>query len=330
MTASRSKTKIPAVVCLGEVLIDFLAEDVGPLDSVSSFLKFPGGAPANVAVGIARLGVSCGFIGKVGSDPFGKFLISVLKQNGVNTTRIVRTNKAPTALAFVSRSKKGDRDFLFYRDICADALLNKNELPLDWLQNARHLHVGGVSLTRNPSQKATLHATNVAHQNGVTISFDPNLRLDLWSNSLETCRTILRQILRYTDIFLPSQEELFVIMETNDLSKALHLAHQLGPTLICVKRGAKGSLISEVSKSGKYNTYSQPPFEVIVQDTTGAGDGFNAGLIAGLVNDFTVAQAVFQGTAVASMVITKMGAMTGLPTKSELAEFLRKKEKSGD
>ena len=122
MIKSHSKSKPPTVACLGEALIDFIAEQTGALDSVHSFRRYPGGAPANVAVGIARLGVPSGFIGKVGADTFGDFLISELNENSVHTGGITQTEEAPTALAFVSRSSAGDREFLFYRESCADIL----------------------------------------------------------------------------------------------------------------------------------------------------------------------------------------------------------------
>ena len=330
MTPYRSKIKTPIVACLGEVLIDFIAEETGTLESINSFRKHPGGAPANVAVGIARLGVATGFIGKIGADSFGNFLISVLKQNKVDTRGITQTSDAPTALAFVSRSASGDRDFLFYRNPCADILLTESDLPQDWLTNIRYLHVGGVSLTRTPSRQATLQAVKVAQQNGAVITFDPNLRLDLWSNGLRECRAVIQSLLEYTDIFLPSHEELTTLMATDDLNRAIQRAHKKGPSIICVKMGSKGSIISEETSKGTYRQFAQPSFSVNVVDTTGAGDGYDAGLIVGLVHGLPIEEAVLRGTAVASLVITKIGAMTALPTKKELAHFVDAIGKTGD
>lgn len=324
MNTSNPEDKAPIVACLGEVLIDFIAEEKGSLDSVASFQKCPGGAPANVAVGITRLGVTCGFIGKVGADPFGEFLKTSLRKNGVNTEGIVETKEAPTALAFVSRTKTGERHFLFYREPCADVLLTEDDLHQDWLHNIKYLHVGGVSLTRNPSRQTTLRAIEIARKNGVAITFDPNLRLDLWSGGLEECRKILHQVLVRTDIFLPSQQELLLIMDTEQIDDALSRAHELGPHTICLKRGADGSQISTKTSKGKYDQFSQKAFDVNVVDTTGAGDGFNAGLIVGLVKGMSLREAVRQGTAAASLVITKIGAMTTLPTEQELSQFLMK------
>ncbi len=330
MISSHSKTKPPTVACLGEVLVDFIAEETGTLNAVSSFRKYPGGAPANVAVGIARLGITSGFIGKVGADTFGDFLISTLEQNGVDTKGITQTKEAPTALAFVSRSASGDRDFLFYRNPCADTLLTESELPLDWLNQIQYLHIGGVSLTRDPSRQTTLRATEAAKQKGAKITFDPNLRLDLWSNGLSECRTVIHSILEYTDILLPSQEELTTLMATDNLNEAIHHAHKKGPSIICVKQGAHGSLISEKNREGETRQFTQLPFDVEVIDTTGAGDGYNAGLIVGLVQGLSIEKAVLRGTAVASLVITKMGAMTALPTENELTNFLNESGKIDD
>jgi sugar/nucleoside kinase (ribokinase family) len=322
MTKSHSESKLPIVACLGEVLIDFIAEQTGTLDSVHSFRRYPGGAPANVAVGIARLGVPSGFIGKVGADTFGEFLISMLKENGVHTGGITQTEEAPTALAFVSRPSSGDRDFLFYREPCADILLTGSELPKNWLSQIQYLHLGGVSLTRNPSRQATLQAAKLTQANGGKITFDPNLRIDLWTKGLTECRSITQAILEFTDIFLPSKEELLILMGTDNLNKAIIRAHEMGPPIICVKMGSRGSMISERNQRGEFRKFTQPPFTVDVVDTTGAGDGYDPGLIVGLVQGLSLEEAVRQGTAVASLVITKMGAMTALPTTTELGGFL--------
>jgi sugar/nucleoside kinase (ribokinase family) len=322
MTKSYSKSNPPIVACLGEALIDFIAEQTGTLDSVHSFRRYPGGAPANVAVGVARLGVASGFIGKVGADTFGDFLISELNENGVNTGGITQTEVASTALAFVSRSEAGDRDFLFYRESCADILLTDSELPQDWLRHIQYLHLGSVSLTQNPSRQATLQAAKLTNANGGKVTFDPNLRINLWTKGLAECRSVTQALLEFTDIFLPSEEELQMLMGIDDIGKAIIRAHKMGPSVICVKMGSRGSLISERTQECKFRKFTQPPFTVDLVDTTGAGDGFDAGLIVGLVEGLSLEEAVRQGTAVASLVITKMGAMTALPTKSELDDFL--------
>ena len=218
---------VPTVTCLGEVLIDFVAETTGALHSVSKFRKYPGGAPANVAVGLARLGIHCGFIGKIGDDAFGDFLQKTLQDNKVNTSGLTRTQQAPTALAFVTQSSAGEPDFHFYRHPCADILLTKADLPITWLQGTRFLHVGSVSLTQDPSRQATIHAVKVAKAHSATVSFDPNLRLDLWDKGIDDCYRMIHTLLKETDIFLPSMEELLLIMDTNDLEEAASKVKEL-------------------------------------------------------------------------------------------------------
>lgn len=313
----------PQVICLGETLIDFIGETPGDLTQVTSFRKCPGGAPANVAVGIARLGGSCGFIGAVGTDSFGHFLIRTLQENGVFTQGIIQTTEAPTALAFVSRKESGERDFLFYRERCADLLLTKKDLFLPWLETANYLHVGSVSLTANPSQQATMFAVKHAKAHGAKITFDPNLRLDLWSNDDKRCRQIIGKLLPLTDIVLPSEEELCFLMETDDLQEAIMRIAKLGPSIICVKQGEAGATLFQKTPKGAITREHQHAFLVSVTDTTGAGDAFNAGFITGLTQGMTYSQALYQGQAVAALVVTKIGAMSALPSHQELAEFLR-------
>lgn len=313
---------IPTIVCLGEALIDFIAETPGALSRVTQFKKCSGGAPANVAVGVARLGANCGFIGKVGLDPFGEFLIETLQQNGVNTRGIIRTHEAPTALAFVSRTQTGDRDFFFYRNPCADILLRKEELPQEWLQASRFLHVGGVSLTQDPSRQTTLYATQTARAHGATISFDPNLRLNLWENDLDECRRVTEKLLSVSDIFLPSEEELLQLMGTNDLNVAIERVLKLGPKIVCVKQGAAGIQAARQLERGDLEKFHQPAFTVPVVDTTGAGDGFNAGFLNSLIKGLGFREALYQGCAVAAFVVTQIGAMSALPTQPQLDQFL--------
>ena len=330
MNAGQHGRAIPTVLCLGEALIDFIAETAGSLATAPRFLRCAGGAPANVAVGIARLGVACGFIGKVAADPFGDFLVTTLQTNGVDTRRVVRSRDARTALAFVSRTAGGERDFLFYRNLCADLQLTEKDLPLDWLQQARFLHIGGVSLSSDPSRQATLRAIEYAKANHVIVTFDPNLRLDLWKNGLAECRQVVRSALSSTEIFLPSEEELLLLMNTKDLDKAASQVLELGPRVVCVKQGPKGASVTAMSPQGRVEGFRQAAFTVPVVDTTGAGDGFNAGLLAGLANGMSLPVAVRQGTGVAALVITKKGAMSALPTYRQLRRFLAHAHEKND
>ncbi|MBK5112031.1 MAG: carbohydrate kinase [Candidatus Heimdallarchaeota archaeon] len=310
------------MISIGEVLVDFLSEDVGTLNTVKRFQKCPGGAPANFAVGLARLGVDVAFIGKVGDDPFGKFLTNVLKNEKVNIDNVIKAQKDErTALAFVSLDEDAERDFVFYRKNAADLQLTEKEIKSDYLTNAKYIHFGTVSLTEEPSRTATITAIDKCRGAGGKSCFDPNLRLDLWEN-LKTLREIIDKILRKTDILYPSLEELKFILQREDIEEqeAIDLIMKKYPIeIVALKMGKEGCLI----KKREDFFLAVPSFEVQVLDTTGAGDGFNVGFIFGLLEEKSIQEAGVIGNAVGALVVQKKGAMTSLPTREELQEFLK-------
>ncbi|EOA35289.1 hypothetical protein CARUB_v10020459mg [Capsella rubella] len=176
-----STQESPDVVCFGEMLIDFVPTTSGlSLADAPAFKKAPGGAPANVAVGIARLGGSSAFIGKVGEDEFGYMLASILKDNNVNNEGMRFDPGARTALAFVTLTSEGEREFMFYRNPSADMLLEESELDLDLIKKAKIFHYGSISLITEPCKSAHIAAAKAAKEAGVLLSYDPNLRLPLW------------------------------------------------------------------------------------------------------------------------------------------------------
>src|SRR5262249_59617017 len=172
------------VVAFGELLVDFVPA-AGPQSLVTAeiFKKAAGGAPANVAAGIARLGVSSAFMGMVGDDDFGRFLAGELWKAGVDVAPLRFTGKARTGLAFVSLQANGERDFLFYRSPGADMLMTPEDVDEDALRAARAFHFGSISLATGPSRAITLHAPASARRQGKLITYDPNLPLELWPST---------------------------------------------------------------------------------------------------------------------------------------------------
>ncbi len=312
----------PVVLSIGEVLIDFISEEVGAINKVKGFQKCPGGAPANFAVGLARLGVDVAFVGKVGDDPFGEYLLDVLKKEKVNTENVIKAQKNErTALAFVSLDEDAEREFVFYRKNAADLQFTEKELKLDYLANAKYIHFGTVSLTEEPSRTATIAAIEKCREAGGKSCFDPNLRLDLWEN-LETIREIIDKVLKKTDILYPSLDELKFILQREDIEEqeAIDLIIEKYPIdIVALKRGKEGCLI----KKREDFFLTIPAFDVDVLDTTGAGDGFNVGFIFGLIEEKSIEEAGIMGNAVGALVIQKKGAMTSLPSREELQEFLK-------
>src|SRR5690625_3117785 len=188
------------VITIGEVLIDFIPAIRGSkLKEVESFIKKPGGAPANVAACVSRLGGKSKFIGKVGQDAFGEYLVDILRAEKVDTNDIFYTDEAKTALAFVSLDNSGERDFSFYRNPSADMLLREDEIQADIFEKGDILHFCSVDLIEAPVKYAHLKAIEYAKQNGAIVSFDPNVRLPLWDDETE-CRQTIKQFIKHADI----------------------------------------------------------------------------------------------------------------------------------
>jgi fructokinase len=171
------------VVCLGEALVDLISTESGvDLESAPAFQKAAGGAPANVAVGLVRLGRRAGFVGALATDPLGEFLAETLRATGVQMTGTCRS-VCPTALALVAVAANGDREFLFFGERPAHLDLRLTPAMRMLIRRARMLHFGSISLITEPARSATLEAIRLARQAGVTCSYDPNLRLHLWPDA---------------------------------------------------------------------------------------------------------------------------------------------------
>src|ERR671918_2209071 len=204
------------VICLGEVLIDFVPT-VTPttLIEAPAFRKAPGGAPANVAVALARLHRPSAVMGMTGDDPFGHFLELTLAEAGVDTGPLRFTSEARTALAFVSLRADGERQFMFYRHPSADMLLRPEDVDEAAIRAARALHFGTISLISQPSRSATLHAIDRARAAGCLISCDPNLRLARWPDA-QVARAGLLEAIAAADVVKISDDELLFLTGSTD------------------------------------------------------------------------------------------------------------------
>lgn len=317
------------VIALGEVLIDFVATVAGvTLAQAPAFEKAPGGAPANVAVGLARLGVSSAFLGKVGNDPFGHFLAETLAAEGVEASGLHFSDEARTALAFVSLRADGERDFMFYRHPSADMLHRPDEIPEEAVRAAAILHVGSISLIREPSRSATLHAVALARSAGRLVSYDPNLRLALWPDA-EAARAGILALWPLAHVIKVSEEELAFLSRQDDLlAGARQLWHE-GLRLLVVTRGMDGC--TPITREGSQEV---PSFPVRPVDTTGAGDGFVAGLLKGLIEQpgaieepSQLVQLCRYANAVGALTTTQRGAIPALPRAEAVARFLAETER---
>lgn len=255
------------LVALGELLIDFTPDGANEHGS-ELFAKNPGGAPANVLAMAARLGGKTAFIGKVGSDAFGKFLRGVLDRNGIDSSGLVEDETVSTTLAFVHLDEHGDRSFFFYRNPGADQMLTAREVKTELIDNCQIFHFGSVSLTHDPSRNAALYAAEYAKAQGKLVSFDPNYRAMLWDNEADALEQIKKGI-AIADITKVSEEEAQMITGDSDPAGASQKLLEMGTALVLVSLGERGAFFRTAGCAGYVPAYS-----VEVVDTNGAGDAF--------------------------------------------------------
>jgi fructokinase len=319
------------VVCLGEVLIDFVPT-VTPTTLIDApvFKKAPGGAPANVAVGLARLGASSAFMGKVGDDAFGHFLVNTLAEAGVDVGPVRFSSEARTALAFVSLRADGEREFMFYRHPSADMLFAPAEVDADVIRNAKLLHYGTISLISEPSRSATLHAIELAKGAGCIVSCDPNLRLALWPDRAAARDGLLRAI-AHAQVVKLSDDELRFLTGSDDPAAAREQLWHDRLKLLVVTLGSAGCVYFTADFDGVV-----VGFGVEAIDATGAGDGFVAGLLRGLLADRSglmeearVRAICRTANAVGALTTTERGAIPALPTRARVDRFLQEQERRG-
>ncbi len=315
-----------SVLVAGETLIDFLPATAGKLATVESFHRRPGGAPANVAVGLARLDVMPRFWTRVGDDPFGDFLVTTLREAGLSDTYVERDSTANTGLAFVSLGADAEREFSFHRNGSADTRLDPDRIDESMLAGISWVHIGGVTLADEPARTATLDLAKKAQAAGMTVSFDPNARPELWTDfdfadSVET-------ILSRTDVAKVTAEDLNAAGYNTDQSPET-LAQTVcasGPHTTLLTLGSDGAL-AYATPEAPWNDTDEPcvsrheGYSVDPVDTTGAGDAFTAGAIATLSAEESLSTAVATANAVAALTTTEPGAMTALPTREALATF---------
>lgn len=321
------------VIAIGEVLIDFTPAG-RTAGGNEQFECNPGGAPANVAAALSRLGARTALVSKVGEDQFGSLLQNTLLNIGVDVSGVSYTNEASTTLAFVHLDDKGDRSFSFFRNPGADTFLHTKDIPLSRIEMCQVLHYGSLSMTHEPARTATRTAVLKAKEAGALLSFDPNIRFALWESQEEAKQNILWGLM-YADILKISEEELAFIAGTNDVEKgSLELQQQFDITLIVVTLAEKGCYYRLTGQDGYV-----PGFQVNVIDTTGAGDAFLGCLLYKILesgsslNNLTNQQITSMLTfanAGGALVTTRKGALGAMPTTDEINQMIESNQQVND
>lgn len=311
------------VLCVGEALVDFVAQSgLADLGASDVFTRAAGGAVANVAVGVARLGGSARFAGALSRDAFGRYLLRTLAHENVavDETRIV---DAPTTLAFVARADNGERDFMFVRTPGADSQLSHDDLDEQRIAHAGALHFGGVLLASEPARSTCLKAARLAREHGVLVTFDPNARRALFDSEAHMAQ-LLHGGCALADVVKLSDDDLIAMGEDPD--DAARLLNETTRAVI-VTRGARGARWYAADDSR--GSCTAPLIAAV--DTTGAGDAATAAILWRLLwtheralDAAALRDAVAYGCAAGALACLREGAIPALPTAREL-EAMRPK-----
>ena len=315
---NRGRVSMSKVICIGEALIDFMPSETG-------YVPCAGGAPANVAACVKKLGGEAQFITKLGKDFFGDFLMKTITDAGINVSSVYQTEEANTGLAFVSHGENGERSFLFYRNPSSDMLLDASEIKSEWFETGDVLHFCSVDLVDAPVRYAHDRAIELALANKCLICFDPNVRLPLWKDH-EEYKRIINKYIDCADILKISDEELFFITGIDDEAKAInHLLSRV--EVVVYTKGSKGACVYTKAYSVEHKG-----FKTVAVDTTGAGDSFIGSFLYQIassqingqlaVNKVQMEEILKVSNAVASLVVSKKGTINVMPTMDEVKEVI--------
>lgn len=317
-----------ALIALGEVLIDFIAMKAGlSLQEAKAFHREAGGAPANVAVAASRLGVPARFVGRVGKDPFGKYLAQVLAQSGVDTKYVIASGETETTLAFVTWEEGGKTDFHLYGNLGAASLLDPKDITDEMFEGAAAFHFGSVSLAAPQSAAATRKALHMARDRQLLVTFDPNIRDSCWGSAREAREAVLG-VLPDCEVVKLSEAEACLLTGKTDVEAAAQGLVRRGPHLVVVTLGQEGCHYRTSGFSGWLES-----FEIESVDATGAGDAFMGGLLAHAITQeggkleglraHRIEEMLRYASAVAALAMTRTGAMTALPDGETVEGFLQ-------
>ncbi|RFU69448.1 sugar kinase [Peribacillus saganii] len=306
------------VVTFGETMVLFTPEQMVPLEYNHKFLKQIGGAESNVAIGLQRLGHQAGWFSKLGDDPFGRYIHKFVRGEGVETSRCLYTDEAPTGLFFKEKRSSTNIRVFYYRKDSAASLLSPDDLDEEYIAGAKFLHVTGITpALSQASRDAVFKAIEIAKKHDVKIVFDPNMRVKLWSH--EEAREVMSEIAKEADIILPGLDEgeLMTGRKTpEEIAEYLSFGQE---KTIVIKLGEKGAYYHTSTEQGYVDGFKVAQ----IADPVGAGDGFAAGVISGLLRNEHVSQAVRRGNAVGAIVVGVNGDVEGLPTNEEVEQLIK-------
>ena len=303
----------------GEPMGLLIAQSEGSLDSVAGFTLAVAGAEFNVATGAARLGHFVSYLTKLGNDPFGTRITNTLTANNIDSSNVLTSDTNTTGFMLKSKVSKGDPEIFYFRKGSAASTLDASDVEKIDFSKFDYVHLTGIFPALTDSTRAAMMALiKKAKELGLFISFDPNLRPQLWPSQEVMVKT-LNELASHADLVLPGCGEGKILCGSEDPSKINDFYRSLGARMVVTKLGPDGALVREGD-----NEYKVPGFIIDkVVDTVGAGDGFACGVITGLMEGLSLEKAVERGAAIGAIQCTFAGDNEGLPTQEQLKEFMQ-------
>lgn len=309
------------VVTFGETMVLFNPETQGPLRYVGTFTKSIGGAESNVAIALARLGHKAGWFSKLGDDEFGRYIKSTVMGEEVDVSRVKKDPKRTTGILFKERFSTVNPNVYYYRKGSAASHLMIEDLDLDYIASAKILHVTGISLALSEEMReAVFYAVREAKKRGVLISFDPNIRLKLWSK--EEARETILEMVKLTDLLFPGKEEAELLLGLTEPEEIADSFLNLGVQTVALKLGKSGCYVKNKETEAFVHGYTvDHPV-----DTVGAGDGYAAGFLSGYLEHLSLTECAQRANAVGAMATLVKGDMEGFPYKDQVEIFMGLKD----
>ncbi|MFY8330236.1 5-dehydro-2-deoxygluconokinase [Vagococcus carniphilus] len=310
------------LIAIGRACIDLNAVEYNrPMEKTTTFTKYVGGSPANIAIGASKLGLSCGFIGKVPDDQHGRFITNFMKNVGIDTSHMVIDQTGKKAgLAFTEILSPEECSILMYREDVADLYLETTEIDESYIKQAKNLVVSGTGLAQSPSREAVLKAVSLAKKHQVKVIFELDYRPYTWKNS-EEVSVYYSIVAEASDVVIGTRDE-FDKLENltngkNEETVAYLFKHQ--PELIVIKHGVEGSYA--YTRSGE--TFRGTAYKSNVLKTFGAGDSYAAAFIYALINGKTIQEALQYGSASAAIVVSKHSSSEAMPSVLEIEKLMQ-------
>jgi 2-dehydro-3-deoxygluconokinase len=309
------------VLTFGETMVLFNPDSKGPLTYVHNFSKSIAGAESNVAVALARLGNSVGWFSKLGEDEFGTYIQHTIRGENVDVSRVTFDDKRNTGVLFKERFAHVNPNVYYYRKGSAASKLSVDDLDEEYIKSAKILHITGITAALSvETRRAIFKAIEIAKANNVLVSFDPNIRLKLWS--LEEARIALLKIASMADIIFPGIDEGTMLLGISDPEEISKKFLDMGCSTVALKLGPAGCYIAN-----KNEAHYVGGFEVKApEDTVGAGDGFAAGFLSAYLKELSIQECGEYANGVGAMATLVRGDMEGFPTHKQLMEFIGKEK----